>query len=290
MKVEAIYMDIKLLKKLREETGAGMLECKLALEAHQDDYEKALSYLKSSIKVEETNTRVASKGMCKIEVKGNQAILFEVNAETDFVSKNEHFINLLNQLGSVLIDEHAHNVNTALKVKINDKTIEELIAYTSAIIKENAYLRRFYRVEKNDNQGFGSYTHNQGKLVSLVITDKSDEKTAYELAMQVAAMSAEYISLSHIDLDTMNYEKFMYEKNHGSFDELDFNKALEGKTLLSQPWIKDNSITVEDYLAIKDIKVIDFFKFELGQGIDNKLNCRLDIPCDGSKITVMPIY
>lgn len=283
-------MDIKLLKKLRAETGAGMLECKQALEQFNNNYEKALNHIQTQLKKDAPVTRVASKGMCKIKVKNNQAILFEVNAETDFVTKNQHFIHLIEMLADELIDEEVHNVRAALKVKIKGQTVEELVNSTSAIISEHATLRRFYRVEKADDQGFGSYTHLNGKVVTLVITDKNNPEVANELAMQVAAMAAEYISFSNIDLDTMNYEKFLYEKEKGSFNEDAFNAHLEAKVLLSQPWMKNQDMTVEKYLAKKDIHVIDFFKFELGQGIENKLNCRLDIPTDGSKILVTPIF
>ncbi|BCR36886.1 translation elongation factor Ts [Mariniplasma anaerobium] len=283
-------MDIKLLKKLREQTSAGMLECKSALEKFDDDYDQALSHIKSQVKEETTTNRVASKGMCKLEIKDDEAILFEVNAETDFVTKNEHFLSLVDTLASHLIDTNVVNANSALKVLIDGQSVDELIKQKSSIISENAYLRRLYRVKKQEGQGFGSYTHMQGKVVSLVVTDKKNDKIANEIAMQITAASAQYLSLENIDQDTINYEKFMYEKEHNTFNEDDFNQSLKAKTLLSQSYIKDPSISVEAYLKLHDINIIDFFRFELGQGIDNKLNCRLDIDCDNSKITVTPIY
>ena len=283
-------MDIKLLKKLREQTGAGMLECKDALNKYNDNYERALKHILENTKKKDANTRVASKGMCHIVIKENEAILFEVNAETDFVTKNEHFTDMVEMIGQHLIDSDVTNAKTALKETIDGKTIEEIILRTSGIISEQANLRRFYRVKKDNTQGFGTYTHMQGKLVTLVILNKDENEIANQLAMQVAAMNAEYLDLSLIDQDTMNYEKFMYEKQNGSFKEDDFNNMLANKTLLSQTWIKDQHLTVKDFIAKHDIQIIDFFKFELGQGIDNKLNCRLDIPCDGSKITVTPVY
>jgi elongation factor Ts len=283
-------MDIKNLKKLRETTGAGMLECKRALEKFNDDYDQALAHIKSQVKQDISTNRVASKGMCKLEIKDNQAILFEVNAETDFVTKNEHFLSLVDQLAKHLINTDVVNASGALKVKIDGQSVDELIKQKNAIISENAYLRRLYRVKKHENQGFGFYTHNQGKVVSLVVTDKINSVVANEIAMQITAASAQYLSLKNIDQDTINYEKFMYEKVHGVYDEIDFNNTLKAKTLLSQPYIKDPSLTVAQYLELHDLSVIDFFRFELGQGIDNKLNCRLDIDCDNSKITVTPVY
>jgi elongation factor Ts len=285
-----MYMDIKLLKKLRETTGAGMLECKSALEKFNDDFDQALAHIKSQVKQETTTNRVASKGMCKLKIKDDQAILFEVNAETDFVTKNEHFLSLVEQLAQNLILTDVVNAHGALKVNIDGQSVEELIKQKNAIISENTYLRRLYRVKKQENQGFGFYTHNQGKVVSLVVTDKINTDVANEIAMQITAASAQYLSLENIDQDTMNYEKFMYEKEHGKFDEIDFNVFLKAKTLLTQPYIKDASMTVEHYLKLHDLNIIDFFRFELGQGIDNKLNCRLDIDCNNSKITVTPVY
>lgn len=283
-------MDIKLLKKLREQTGAGMLECKSALEKFDDDFDQALAHIKTQKKQEINTNRVASKGMCKLEIKDDQAILFEVNAETDFVTKNEYFISLVDTLASHLINTDVVNANQALKTIIAGETVDELIKQKSAIISENAYLRRLYRVKKHEDQGFGKYTHMNGKVVSLVVTNKINDVIANEIAMQITAASAQYLSLENIDQDTVNYEKFMYEKEHQNFDEKDFNNFLKSKTLLSQNYIKDPSLTVNQYLKLHDIKIIDFFRFELGQGIDNKLNCRLDIDCDNSKITVTPIY
>jgi elongation factor Ts len=283
-------MDIKLLKKLREQTGAGMLECKTALEKFDDDFDQALAHIKSQVKEEKNTNRVASKGMCRLEIKDDQAILFEVNAETDFVTKNEHFLSLVDMLALNLINTDVVNANSALKVKIDGQTVDEIIKQKSLIISENAYLRRLYRVKKHEGQGFGSYTHMQGKVVSLVVTDKINQGVANEIAMQITAASAQYLSFDNIDQDTINYEKFMYEKEHGKYDETDFTNTLKSKTLLSQSYIKNPTITVEQYLKNNDLHVIDFYRFELGQGIDNKLNCRLDIDCDSSKITVTPVY
>jgi len=283
-------MDTKLLKRLREETGAGMLECKKALEKTNDNYEESLKILTETVHKTEGNARVASKGLTNIVIQGDEAILYEVNAETDFVAKNEHFQKLMKELGTYLVASKVNNVKDALKFVIDGVTVEEKIQRTSAIIKENAYLRRFYRVKKTMHQGFGSYVHLGGKISTLVILCDDQKDIANSLAMQVAANSPIYIHPDLIDQDTINYEKFMYEKTNGSFDEKKFKIHLNDLCLLTQPYIKNPSITVGDLLKEKEMDVIDFFRFELGQGIENKLNCRLDVPCDGSDITVMPIY
>lgn len=282
-------MDINLVKKLREQTGAGMLECKKALESANDDFEKALEVLKSQTKKTDSNDRVASKGLCGIYTKDNEAILYELNAETDFVAKNQHFVSLVKRLGEHLIKSSVTNPKDALKEVIDNQTILSLIDHVSALVKENITLRRFYRVIKTDEQTFGTYSHMGGRVVTLVILDQHHQAIADGLALQVAANAPLYIAVNQIDQDTINYELFMYEKNHGSFDQHEFAQYLKEVSLLSQPYVRNPELTVETLLKENHLEVIDFFRFELGQGIENKLNCKLDIPCDGSKITVTPI-
>ncbi len=284
-------MNQTLLKKLRNETGASFLLCKQALEQSNDNYEEALAYVETHQVKEKGNDRVASKGIVVVINHANEAILFEVNAETDFINKNEHFKSFIEQIKTPLLESDVTNPKTALNVLVEDgKTVGELLEYTAAVTKENLSLRRFYRVRKADKQSFGTYTHNQGRIASLVVINESDQAVANELALQVVANQAQYISYDSIDEDTINYEKFMYEKNNGSFDQITFEKQIKSISLLDQPYFRNPDITVKDYLDQKSIHIIDFYKFELGQGIDNKLNCRLDIPCDGSEITVMPVY
>ncbi|MBU1094084.1 MAG: translation elongation factor Ts [Firmicutes bacterium] len=283
-------MDMSQIKKLREETGAGMLDCKKALESSSGDYALALKSLQTTTQKSEGNSRVASKGLCSVVINQNQAILFEVNAETDFVSKNEYFVQLIQDLGPLLIQSNVTNAKDALLLKMDDLTVGQKIQQTASIIKENAQLRRFYRVIKEDTQGFGSYVHQGGKVVTLVILDQNNSQIANALAMQVTANSPLYIDPKTIDEDTINYEKFMFEKAHGALDENQFNQHLNEICLLTQDYIKNPEIKVSDLLKENKISLIDFFRFELGQGIENKLNCKLDIPCDGSSITVTPIY
>ena len=283
-------MDIKLVKQLREETQAGMLDCKKALEEAQGDYESALKIILESSAKQKGNMRVASKGLCSVVIDQNQAILFEVNAETDFVSKNEIFTSLIHELGAHLIHTKVTNQIDALKVEIDGVTVLKKIEIASSLIKETAQLRRFYRVVKQDQQSFGSYVHQGGKVVTLVILDGKNDALANDLAMQVAANSPTYLDFKTIDIDTLNYEKFMYEKEHQNFDQNAFDLDLKARALYTQNYIKNPEILVQDLLEENRVKVIDFFRFELGQGIENKLNCKLDIPCDGSQITVTPIY
>jgi elongation factor Ts len=280
-------MDLSKIKALRELTGMGMLEVKKALEEADDDLEKAQTLLmKQTTKTENTSQRVASKGLTRVKTLNNEAILFEVNAETDFISKHPDFIKLLDDLSEALIISKAITVKDALKVTVGEKTAQDYIVQVAHIVKENIYLRRFHRIKKQDAQVFQTYMHLDGKVSVLVILDKPSEKNR-DIALQITSHQPQYLSYDNIDQETINYEKMMFEKQQG-IDQQNFETHLKSLCLYDQPFIKNPSQSVKSYLG--DVHVIDFYRFELGQGIENKLNCRLDIPCDGSKITVTPIY
>jgi elongation factor Ts len=280
----------ELIQKLRTETGAGMMACKKALDEHLGDYTLAKEALLKNVEMKSDNGRVASKGLCGIRVHEDEAILYELNAETDFAWKNEHFVMLVKSTGDLLIHSDVTHPKDALKVPYEKMTLGEKISQVSGIIKESIHLRRFYRVIKSSHHAFGTYVHLGGKVVTLVILDQNNETLANDLAMQVAANSPTYLSFDMIDQNTKDYEKFMYEKTHGAVNEHTLTQHLKSLTLTNQSSIKYPEISIQELLNKNHANVLDFFRFELGQGIENKLNCRLDIPCDGSKITVTPIF
>lgn len=286
--MEVSNMDLKLIKLLRETTGAGMLECKKALEITQDNLEEAIKYLESHMKHESTNQRVASKGSTRVITHLDEAILFEVNAETDFAAKNPFFLDIMDKLSEVFIANPIKNVKEALAFMMDGKRVEDHIQYVSGQMKEHLYLRRFHRIKKQPNQGFGTYIHGQGKLSVLVILNKPNESLGKQIAMAIAASSPTYISLDRLDQDTLNYEKFLFEKDPQGFKS--FDDFLSQKMLLNLLSISNPNQTIGQLLNEVNLNVIDFYRFELGQGIEDKLNCRLDVPCDGSTITVTPVY
>lgn len=286
--MEVSNMDLKLVKLLRETTGAGMLECKKALEITQDNLEEAIKYLESHMKHESTNQRVASKGSTRVITHLDEAILFEVNAETDFAAKNPFFLDIMDKLSEVFIANPIKNVKEALAFMMDGKRVEDHIQYVSGQMKEHLYLRRFHRIKKQPSQGFGTYIHGQGKLSVLVILNKPNESLGKQIAMAIAASSPTYISLDRLDQDTLNYEKFLFEKDPQGFKS--FDDFLSQKMLLNLLSISNPNQTIGQSLNEVNLNVIDFYRFELGQGIEDKLNCRLDVPCDGSTITVTPVY
>lgn len=280
-------MDIAKIKALREETGMGMLEVKKALSEANEDLEKAKEILNNQTSKKTNTSRVASKGLTKVITKGNEAILFEVNAETDFVAKHLSFTTLLDDLAETLIDSKAVTVKDANKVFIGDDTVEARILKVSSIIKENAYLRRFHRIKKQENQVFQTYMHQQGKVSVLVILNKEDG-LAKDITLQITSHAPKYLSYDLLDIETIAYERLMFEKEQGTVTDDEFKVFIKSQCLYDQPYIKNPNMLVKEVL--NGLQVIDFYRFELGQGIENKLNCRLDIPCDGSKITVTPLY
>jgi elongation factor Ts len=279
-------MTIEHIKNLRQATGKSMLEVKEALIQADDDYEKALVLLNKSHTKADGNDRVPSKGLTKVIILENEAILFEINAETDFASKHLKLIELMDFLGNHFIKSEVTNPKSALKLSIGNQSAEAHIDFVSGIMKERLILRRLYRVKKQDTQRFGSYTHLGGKVSTLIILNQNHDTLARDLAMQVAANAPSYLRLDTIDLDTIQYEKMLFEKTHGRLNEKVFLEELKLKTLEEQAFIKNPDILIKDLLKRENVELIDFFRFEVGQGILDKLSCRLELPCDGSLITL----
>ncbi|HAX03265.1 MAG: translation elongation factor Ts [Tenericutes bacterium GWC2_34_14] len=280
-------MNLTHIKTLREETGLGILEVKEALNQAQDDLDRARDILMSKTTKKETNQRVASKGLTSVEVSQNEAILFEVNAETDFVAKHPDFMKLMSELGKVFIHSKAITVKDALKLTLDNHTVEDEINRISNLVKEHVYLRRFHRIKKQENQHFETYKHQGGKL-SVLLIYKESGSAARDLALQITSHAPKYLSFASLDQESYNFEEMMLKKDHPNFSTDEIKENIKNMCLLDQPFIKNPDQKVSEIL--NGLIIIDFYRFELGQGIENKLNCRLDIPCDGSKITVTPIF
>lgn len=281
-------MDIQKIKKLREETGLGMLEVKQALEDAHHDLERAKELLNQHQRTKETSTRVASKGLTRVVTQGDDAILFEVNGETDFLAKHPLFLDMMDRLGHHLINTSAITLNDAKKSHMDGITVEAMIEKVAQVVKENCFLRRFHHIKKQPQQFFYSYMHQGGKLSVLLILDQDSPDIGKKLAMHIASHAPKYLSFDHLDQQTIDYERFLLSQENVAHADQDMNQAIKAMCLLDQPSLFDPNIRVSTML--NGVNVIDFYRFELGQGIDHKLNCRLDIPCDGSTMTVTPIF
>src|SRR5690554_1871559 len=159
-------ISASLVKELREKTGAGMMDCKKALEAVDGNVEAAIDWLreKGIAKAAKKSDRIAAEGLTKVVVSGNVAIVVELNSETDFVAKNEQFLTLLDVVANTILDGQPSDVEAALALTTEKGTLETLIAEATATIGEKISLRRFELVSKQDDEVFGSYMHNGGRI------------------------------------------------------------------------------------------------------------------------------
>lgn len=189
-----------MVKELREKTGAGMMDCKKALNETNGDMEKAIDWLRENgiAKSAKKSGRIAAEGLTRVAVSGNTAVLFEVNSETDFVSKNEQFLELLNTLQEVFLANTPATLEDALNLNVAEGTVNDAIVSATATIGEKITLRRVAVVNKTDAQTFGAYMHNKGAISALVLLEGGNEQVAKDIAMQVASMRPVYVDQSEI--------------------------------------------------------------------------------------------
>ncbi len=275
-------ISASMVKELRELTGAGMLDCKKALEEVKGNMEEAITYLreKGISKAAKKSTRIASEGLAISKVEGNKAVIVEVNSETDFVAKNEEFIYLINTIADALLHNDVKDVNEALEIKLfSGETINDLITHKISIIGEKLSLRRFNIVTKNDDEVFGTYSHMNGKIVTVVVLSK-DEDLAKDIAMQTAAMRPLYLSKEDVPSDVVEKERNILKEtaiNEGLDEKkIDMivngrlNKFYEEVCLIEQGFIKENKMKVGKYVADKGSKVLSFVRYEVGEGMEKK--------------------
>ena len=246
-------INAKMVKELRETTGAGMLDCKKALEATDGNIESAIDWLreKGISKAAKKQTRIAAEGLAYSKIDGNKAVIVELNSETDFVAKNEEFKSLVEEIVNIIITNDVKNVEEALALKVSDKDVAELIAEKSGTIGEKLTLRRFEVLTKNDDQIFGTYSHMGGKIVTLVVLDGSDEELAKDIAMQAAAMKPLYLTRDEVPEERVEKEItiLMEQAENEGLDENKLpmiingrlNKFFEEVCLVDQSFIKEIS-------------------------------------------------
>ena len=277
-------MDISasMVKDLREKTGAGMMDCKKALVETNGDMDKAIDYLreKGISKAAKKAERIAAEGLSNIYIKGNDAVVVELNSETDFVAKNSEFKELLDKIGNTILDSKVETMDDALNAKCGNETINELIVNATAKIGEKISLRRFEKVTKEDTQVFGSYLHMGGKISSLTVVDGDKEDVARDVAMQAAAMRPLYINIESIPAEDLEHEKAVIKEqviNEGKKPEF-ADKIVEGRirkfyeetVLEEQAFIKDSGITVKTYLENNNSKLVKLIKYEVGEGMEKR--------------------
>ena len=274
-------ISASMVKELRETTGAGMLDCKKALEASNGNMEDAVTWLreKGISKAAKKASRIAAEGLAVAKVDGNKAVVVEVNSETDFVAKNEEFKNLVNIIADTVLNSDVKTVEEANKLTYEGKTIEELVVDKTATIGEKLSFRRFEVLTKEDNQVFGTYSHMGGKIVALTLLDK-DEELAKDIAMQVAAMRHLYLDRDQVPAEVLDKERTIL-KEQAENEGLDpnkidmivngrINKYYEEVCLVDQGFIKENKMKVNKYVESKNSKIISFVRYEVGEGMEKR--------------------
>ena len=291
------------VKELREMTGAGMMDCKKALTATEGDFEKAIEFLreKGLATAQKKASRIAAEGLCKTLVSddGKSAVVVEVNAETDFVAKNEKFQNYVAQVAQQALKTAAADITAFLAEKwVHDaaKSVQEALAAQIAVIGENMNIRRFEQV-KEDNGFVASYIHMGGKIGVLVdvetdVNNDEIQEMAKNIAMQIAALKPLYVDRSEISDEYIEHEKEILraqimndpkesQKPQKVIDGIitgRVNKELKEICLVDQVYVKaeDGKQTVAQYIAQvakannANIKIKKFVRYETGEGIEKK--------------------
>lgn len=271
-----------MVKDLREQTGAGMMDCKKALAETNGNMDEAVNWLreKGIAKSAKKESRIAAEGLANIYVNGNKAVIVEVNSETDFVSKNEEFISMIDTIGKCLLDSNAKTIEDAKKVSTSEGTIEELIVNKTAKIGEKLSLRRFEIVNKNDDESFGTYIHMGGKIAALTVIKGANENVAKDVAMQAAAMKPLYVFPSEVPGDVLDNERNVLKEqamNEGKSADI-AEKMVEGRIkkfykeicLAEQSFIKDGDISVEKYVANNGGEIVRMIRYEVGEGMEKR--------------------
>ena len=274
-------ISASLVKELRESTGAGMLDCKKALEATNGNLEEAVTWLreKGISKAAKKASRIAAEGLAVAKINGNKAVVVEVNSETDFVAKNAEFTGMVDSIAEVVLNNDVTTVEDAMKLTVDGTTVEELIAGKTATIGEKLSFRRFEVVTKEDSEVFGTYSHMGGKIVALTVLS-SDEEVAKDVAMQVAAMRPLYLDRTVVPAEVLEKEKAILREqaeNEGlDASKLDMivngrvNKYYEEVCLVDQGFIKENKMKVNKYVESKNSSILGFVRYEVGEGMEKR--------------------
>ena len=274
-------MTIKAIdvKKLREDTNAGMMDCKKALIESDGDFEKAKTILKEKgqSKADSKSDRTTAQGIVVIQSNEDHAVILEVNCETDFAAKDNLFTEFVDRIASLILHNNLDDMEQLDKQKSNDfESVEEYRKFTISKLGENITIRRFRRMSLDGT--LGRYIHGS-KIASLVLLDYDDSvELAKDIAMHVAASKPEYISNTDIPEEVIKEESRILRvqvEQEGKPEEI-IDKIVDGKlrkqfdqlTLMGQEYVKDPDITVEKLLRDQDASVKSFIRYEVGEGIE----------------------
>ncbi len=273
---------MNLVKELREKSGAGIMDCKKALTECENDVEKAMTWLreKGIASAGKKAGRIAAEGLTRVAIDGNYGLICEINAETDFVAKNEMFLSLVDTVASALLSAKPASLEEAMKIDVEGEDLETYMATKQAIIGEKLTLRRFELVEKTDGQVFGDYLHQGGKIGVLSLLNGDNYECARECAMQVAAMGAKFARREDVDQASLDAERDVLRTqalNEGRPENI-VDKMVEGRIrkyyeevcLTEQKYFKDTDKTMAQYASSFGCEIVSFVAYTVGEGIEKK--------------------
>ncbi|HSD70573.1 MAG TPA: translation elongation factor Ts [Woeseiaceae bacterium] len=269
-----------MVKELRERTGAGMMECKKALVEAAGDMEKAVEVLRTSgqAKADKKSGRVAADGRIVIKSNAAQAVIVEINSETDFVAKDDNFAAFADAVADSILAGKAEDVEALSRQKLADgRTVEEARTELVAKVGENISVRRFQRIAKRGNLGIYSHGTRIGVVVAV---DGGDAELARNLAMHVAAANPVCVDESGVPAETLERERRIFAEQAAESGKpaAIVEKMVSGRiakflkeiTLLGQPFVRDPDISVASLLGKAGATVTGFVRFEVGEGIEKK--------------------
>ncbi len=274
-----------LVKELREKTGAGMMDCKKVLTETDGDLEKAAELLRERgiAKAAKKSGRIAAEGLVEgyISENGKTGAIVEVNSETDFVGKNEEFKKFVMDIAKQVVEKNPATVEDLLaqeSIANAGKTVNEVLVEKIATIGENITIRRFARFE---SEGLvEKYIHGDGKIAVLVNMKKGNSETAKDICMQIAAARPEFVKREDVPAERVEKEKEILKAqtmNEGKPEAI-AEKIVAGRIgkfygeicLIEQEFVKNPDIKVEQLLKEKDAEIVEFARFEKGEGIEKK--------------------
>lgn len=275
-------MNAKLIKELRDISGAGMMDCKKALEENDNDIKKATEWLreKGIAKAAKKAGRIAAEGLSTVITEGNKAVILEINCETDFVAKNEKFQNFVNEVARTILNSNAKTNEEALALPCEDGTLNDAVTNMTATIGEKISFRRFTLLEKSDDQNFGAYIHMGGKISVLTLLDGANEEVAKDVSMHAAAMRPEYVKKEQVPEEQVEQEKKILteqaiaEGKPANIAEKmvmgRINKFYKEICLEEQEFVKDNSVSVAKYVSNNGGQIVDVIRYEVGEGLEKR--------------------
>ncbi len=275
-------MNASLIKELRDISGAGMMDCKKALEENNNDIKKATEWLreKGIAKAAKKAGRIAAEGLSTIMVEGNKAVILEINCETDFVAKNEKFQKFMSDVAKTILSSNAKTNEEALALSCEEGTLSDYVTSMTATIGEKISFRRFTLLEKKDNENFGAYIHMGGKISVLTLVEGASVDVAKDVSMHAAAMRPEYVTKDQVPAEQVeNEKKILTEQAIAEGKPANIaekivmgriNKYYKEICLEEQEFVKDNSVTVGKFVSNNGGKIVDVIRYEVGEGLEKR--------------------